>query len=193
MSVSLNKGQRVNLTKDRPSLNRVLIGLGWDVNHYDGESDFDLDASVFMTKKNGKVGNEGDFVFYNNPIHETESVIHGGDNRTGMGDGDDEIIEVNLDMLPADYESLVIAVTIYAAEARLQNFGMIENAYIRIVDAETNEELLRYDLSEDYSTETALVIAEIYKHNSQWKFKAVGSGYNGGLQALCARYGIDAE
>ena len=193
MSVSLNKGQRVDLTKGRPSLKRIFVGLGWDVNHYDGESDFDLDASVFMTKKNGKVGNEEDFVFYNNPVHATESVIHSGDNRTGVGDGDDETVEVNLDILPADYESLVIAVTIHAAEARLQNFGMIENAYIRIVDAETNEELLRYDLSEDYSTETALVIAEIYKHNSQWKFKAVGSGYNGGLQALCTRYGVDTE
>lgn len=193
MSVSLSKGERVSLTKDRPSLNKILIGLDWDVNQYDGESSFDLDASVFMTKSNGKVGNDGDFIFYGNLAHSTKSVVHTGDNRTGEGEGDDEVIKVKLNEIPSDYTNLVVVVTIYDAQTRLQNFGMVNNAYIRIVDEETNEELLRYDLSEDFSTETALVVAEIYKHNEEWKFKAVGSGYNGGLQALCSQYGIDAE
>lgn len=193
MSVSLTKGERVSLTKDRPSLNKILVGLGWDVNHYDGESNFDLDASVFMTKTNGKVGNDGDFIFYGNLAHSTKSVVHTGDNRTGEGNGDDEVIKVKLNEIPSDYTHLAVAVTIYDAQTRLQNFGMINNAYIRIVDEEKDEELLRYDLSEDFSTETALVVAEIYKHNGEWKFKAVGSGYNGGLQTLCSQYGIDAE
>ena len=174
MSVLLSKGQRVDLTKGRPSLKNIFVGLGWDINHYDGESDFDLDASVFMTKENGKVGSDGDFVFYGNLAHNSKSVVHMGDNRTGEGEGDD-------------------TVTIYDAESRLQNFGMVENAYVRVVDADTGEELMRFDLSEDFSTETAIVVAEIYRHNGEWKFKAVGSGYNGGLAALCRQYGIDAE
>ena len=193
MSVSLVKGQRVDLTKGRPSLKRILIGLGWDVNQYDGESDFDLDASIFLTKANGKVGSDNDFIFYGNLEHKTKCVIHTGDNRTGDGDGDDEVIKVNFDSIPPDYTSLSVAVTIYDADQRLQNFGMVSNAYVRVVDKETGEELIRYDLSEDFSTETAIVVAEIYKKNGEWKFKAVGSGYNGGLAALCRRYGIDAE
>ena len=132
MSVSLTKGQRLDLTKDRPSLNKILIGLGWDVNHYDGESNFDLDASVFMTKSNGKVGNDNDFIFYGNLAHQTKSVVHTGDNRTGEGDGDDEVIKVKLNEIPSDYTTLAIAVTIYDAQTRLQNFGMVNNAYIRI-------------------------------------------------------------
>ena len=193
MSVSLIKGQRVDLTKGRPSLKKILIGLGWDVNQYDGESDFDLDASIFLTKANGKVGSDNDFIFYGNLEHKTKCVIHTGDNRTGEGDGDDEVIKVNFDSIPPDYTSLSVAVTIYDADQRLQNFGMVSNAYVRVVDKETGEELIRYDLSEDFSTETAIVVAEIYKKNGEWKFKAVGSGYNGGLAALCRRYGIDAE
>ena len=169
MSVSLSKGQRVDLTKGRPSLKNILVGLGWDINHYDGEADFDLDASVFMTKENGKVGKDEDFIFYGNLEHSSKSVKHMGDNRTGEGDGDDEVIKIKLDKIPSDYETLAVTVTIYDAESRLQN------------------------LSEDFSTETALVVAEIYKHNGEWKFKAVGSGYNGGLNALCNQYGIDAE
>ena len=191
MGVSLSKGERISLTKDRPSLNKILIGLGWDLNRYEG--DFDLDTSVFLTKANGKVGHDKDFVFYGNLEHPTKSIVHTGDNRTGEGSGDDEVIKVKLNSIPSDYTNLAVAVTIYDAQTRLQNFGMVNNAYIRIVDEETNEELLRYDLSEDFSTETALVVAEIYKHNGEWKFKAVGSGYNGGLQTLCSRYGIDAE
>ena len=193
MSVSLSKGQRVDLTKGRPSLKNILVGLGWDINHYDGEADFDLDASVFMTKENGKVGKDEDFIFYGNLEHSSKSVKHMGDNRTGEGDGDDEVIKIKLDKIPSDYETLVVTVTIYDAESRLQNFGMVGNAYVRVVDEETGEELIRFDLSEDFSTETALVVAEIYKHNGEWKFKAVGSGYNGGLKALCNQYGIDAE
>ncbi|WP_320973219.1 TerD family protein [Enterocloster bolteae] len=193
MSVILTKGQRVDLTKDRPSLKNVLIGLGWDINHYDGESDFDLDASVFMTKDNGKVTNENDFVFYGNLQHKSKSVIHMGDNRTGDGDGDDEVIKVKLNDVPSDYSTLAVAVTIYDADVRLQNFGMVGNAYVRVLDEETDEELVRFDLSEDFSIETAVVVAELYKRDGEWKFKAVGSGYNGGLKSLCTQYGIDAE
>lgn len=193
MSVSLSKGQRVDLTKGRPSLKNILVGLGWDINHYDGEADFDLDASVFMVKENDKVGKDEDFIFYGNLEHSSKSVKHMGDNRTGEGDGDDEVIKIKLDKIPSDYKTLAVTVTIYDAESRLQNFGMVGNAYVRVVDEETGEELMRFDLSEDFSTETALVVAEIYKHNGEWKFKAVGSGYNGGLKALCNQYGIDAE
>ena len=193
MAISLQKGQRVDLTKDRPSLKNVLIGLGWDINHYDGETDFDLDASAFMTKANGKVGNENDFIFYGNLNHVSGSVQHMGDNRTGEGDGDDEVIKVQFDKIPSDYDTISFTVTIYEAEKRLQNFGMVENAYVRLIDEDTGEELVRFDLTEDFSTETALVVAEIYKRDGQWKFAAIGSGYDGGLKALCKEYGIDAE
>ena len=193
MAISLQKGQRVDLTKDRPSLKNVLIGLGWDINHYDGETDFDLDASAFMTKANGKVGNENDFIFYGNLNHVSGSVQHMGDNRTGEGDGDDEVIKVQLDKIPSDYDTISFTVTIYEAEKRLQNFGMVENAYVRLIDEDTGEELVRFDLTEDFSTETALVVAEIYKRDGQWKFAAIGSGYDGGLKPLCKEYGIDAE
>lgn len=193
MAISLQKGQRVDLTKDRPSLKNVLIGLGWDINHYDGETDFDLDASAFMTKANGKVGNENDFIFYGNLNHISGSVQHMGDNRTGEGDGDDEVIKVQLDKIPSDYDTISFTVTIYETEKRLQNFGMVENAYVRLIDEDTGEELVRFDLTEDFSTETALVVAEIYKRDGQWKFAAIGSGYDGGLKALCKEYGIDAE
>ena len=193
MAISLQKGQRVDLTKDRPSLKNVLIGLGWDINHYDGETDFDLDASAFMTKANGKVGNENDFIFYGNLNHVSGSVQHMGDNRTGEGDGDDEVNKVQLDKIPSDYDTISFTVTIYEAEKRLQNFGMVENAYVRLIDEDTGEELVRFDLTEDFSTETALVVAEIYKRDGQWKFAAIGSGYDGGLKALCKEYGIDAE
>lgn len=193
MAISLQKGQRVDLTKDRPSLKNVLIGLGWDINHYDGEADFDLDASAFMTKANGKVSNENDFIFYGNLNHVSGSVQHMGDNRTGEGDGDDEVIKVQLDKIPSDYDKISFTVTIYEAEKRLQNFGMVENAYVRLIDEDTGEELVRFDLTEDFSTKTALVVAEIYKRDGQWKFAAVGSGYDGGLKALCKEYGIDAE
>lgn len=191
MSVSLTKGQRVDLTKGRPSLRKILIGLGWDINEYDGEEDFDLDASVYMLKDNGKVGSDDDFIFYGNLEHKTKCIVHTGDNRTGEGDGDDEVIKVNLDKIPSDYTKLSVVVTIYDAGNRFQNFGMVNNAYVRIVDEEKEEEIIKYDLSEDFSTETAIVVAELYKKNEEWKFKAVGSGYECGLDTLCRRYGID--
>lgn len=191
MSVSLTKGQRVDLTKGRPSLRKILIGLGWDINEYDGEEDFDLDASVYMLKDNGKVGSDDDFIFYGNLEHKTKCIVHTGDNRTGEGDGDDEVIKVNLDKIPSDYTKLSVVVTIYDAGNRFQNFGMVNNAYVRIVDEEKEEEIIKYDLSEDFSTETAIVVAELYKKNGEWKFKAVGSGYECGLDTLCRRYGID--
>lgn len=193
MTVFLSKGEKVDLTKGRPSLSKIMIGLGWDVNKYDGETSFDLDASVFLTKANGKVGTDGDFIFYGNLEHSTKCVIHTGDNRTGNGDGDDEVIKVDLSKVPSDYGKISVVVTIYDAESRYQNFGMVENAFIRVVDESNGEEIARYDLSEDYSSQTALVIGEIYRHNGEWKFKAVGSGYTGGLAKLCAVYGIDAE
>jgi tellurium resistance protein TerD len=193
MSYSLVKGQRVDLTKDRPALKKLLVGLGWDVKYYDGEADFDLDVALFMTKRNEKVGGDKDFIFYGNLKHPTNCIVHMGDNRTGAGDGDDEVVKVNLNTIPEEYTSIFVTATIYDAENRLQNFGMVGNAYIRVVDEENDEELLRFDLSEDYSTETALVVAEIYKRNNEWKFKAVGSGYVGGLKTLCTRFGIEVE
>lgn len=191
MSVSLTKGQRVDLTKGRPSLKNLLVGLGWDTNQYDGEADFDLDASVFLTKEDNKVASDEDFIFYGNLCHKTKCVVHTGDNRTGDGFGDDEVIKVKLDSVPLQYTSLIVVVTIYEADKKLQNFGMVNNAYIRIIDEENGEEIIRFDLSEEYSTETALVVAEIYRNNGQWKFKAVGSGYSGGLESLCRKYGVD--
>lgn len=193
MSVMLSKGEKVDLTKNNPTLSKIRVGLGWDTNQYDGEADFDLDASVFMLKANGKVGSDKDFVFYGNLAHPSQSVVHTGDNRTGEGDGDDETIKVELSKVPAGYEKLVVVVTIYDADKRLQNFGMVSNAYIRLIDENNGEEILRYDLSEDFSTQTALVIGEIYKHGNDWKFNAVGSGYNGGLAQLCSAYGIEAN
>lgn len=193
MSYSLSKGEKVSLTKDRPGLKNILIALGWDTNKYDGEADFDLDASAFVLAKNGKVRNDNDFIFYHNLLHESGAVEHTGDNLTGEGDGDDEVIKVDLSKVPENYEKIVFTVTIYDAESRLQNFGMVSNAYIRLVDDSNGEELYRYDLSEDFSTQTAVVVAEIYKHNDEWKYKAIGSGYNGGLAALCATYGIAIE
>lgn len=193
MLVKLSKGEKVSLSKKYPSLKKIRIGLGWDTNKYDGEFDFDLDASAFLLKSDNKIGNERDFIFYNNLTHPTNCIVHTGDNRTGVGDGDDESIVVDFTKIPNDYEKLAITVTIHEAESRLQNFGMVENAYIRIVNEETDEELLRFDLSEDYSTQTALVFAELYKYNGGWSFKAVGSGYTGGLIALCSQYGINAE
>ena len=193
MSISLVKGQKVDLTKGNDGLKKVVFGLGWDTNKYDGNAPFDLDVSAFLTDANGKVTGEQDFIFYNQPCHPSGAIVYSGDNRTGEGAGDDEVIKVNLQNLPNNSEKISVAVTIYDANNRLQNFGMVENAYIRVLDEETGEQLLRYDLSEDFSTETAIVVGEIYRRNNEWKFKAVGSGYNGGLEALCRTYGIDVE
>ncbi len=193
MPISLSKGQKVDLTKTNPGLKNILVGLGWDVNQFDSGSDFDLDASVFLLGENGKTTSDSDFIFYSNLEHPSGAVTHMGDNRTGAGEGDDEQITVDLTKVPANISRIAFTVTIYEAEARRQNFGQVSNAFIRLVNADTNEEVVRYDLGEDFSIETAMVVGELYRHNGEWKFNAIGSGYQGGLAALCANYGIDAE
>lgn len=191
MAVSLKKGQKVDLTKGRPSLKKVLIGLGWDVNRYDGGYDFDLDAAAFLLGANGKVLSDSDFVFYNNLKHPSGAVEHMGDNLTGAGEGDDEEIKIDLEKIPANIDKIDFTVTIYEAQERHQNFGQVSNAYIRVVDAVTNEELIRYDLGEDFSVETAVVVGEIYRHGGEWKFNAIGAGWSGGLHALGVNYGVN--
>ncbi|MCP1225539.1 TerD family protein [Sebaldella sp. S0638] len=191
MAVSLTKGQKVDLTKGNPGLEKVIVGLGWDTNRYDGSADFDLDASAFLLNANGKVLRDEDFIFYNNLESETKAVIHTGDNRTGEGEGDDESILIDFSKVPVNIERIAIAVTIHDAAERHQNFGQVSNAFIRIVNESNNEEILRYDLAEDFSIETVLVIAELYKHNGEWKFNAVGSGFQGGLAALCKNFGVN--
>ena len=193
MPVSLQKGQKVSLTKGNPGLTKVVVGLGWDVNQFDTGGDFDLDTSAFMLTEGGKVSQQIDFVFFGNLIHPSGSVIHMGDNLTGVGDGDDEQIKVDLSKIPANITKIAFTVTIYDAETRRQNFGQINNAFIRIYNELTGEEILRYDLGEDFSIETAAVFGELYKHGSEWKFNAIGSGYQGGLAALCTSYGVDVE
>ncbi|MBQ2800204.1 MAG: TerD family protein [Lachnospiraceae bacterium] len=191
MPVNLTKGQKVDLTKGKPSLNKLMVGLGWDVNRYDGGGDFDLDAAAFMLGADGKVLSDADFVFYGNLKHASEAVEHMGDNLTGEGDGDDEQIMVDLSKVPANVEKIAFTVTIYEAEQRRQNFGQVSNSFIRIVDEVNNEELIRYDLGEDFSIETAVVVGELYRHNGEWKFNAIGSGFQGGLAALCRNYGVN--
>lgn len=191
MAVSLSKGQKVDLTKGRAGLSKLLIGLGWDVNKYDGGSDFDLDAAAFLTGGDGKVASDADFVFYGNLKHASNSVEHLGDNLTGAGEGDDEEIKVDLSSVPANIEKISFTVTIYEAEERKQNFGQVSNAFIRIIDEAKNEELIRYDLGEDFSIETAVVVGELYRHNGEWKFNAIGSGFQGGLKALCQNFGVN--
>ena len=191
MAVSLTKGQKVDLTKGNPGLSKLLIGLGWDVNKYDGGSAFDLDSAAFLLTGTGKVASDGDFVFYGNLKHASGSVEHLGDNLTGEGEGDDEQIKVNLAAVPASVEKIDFTVTIYEAEERRQNFGQVSNAFIRVVDEATGTELIRYDLGEDFSIETAVVVGEIYRNNGEWKFNAIGSGFQGGLHALCQNYGVN--
>ena len=191
MAVSLAKGQKVDLTKTNPGLKEVLIGLGWDTNKYDGGNDFDLDAAAFLLGANGKVTADADFVFYNNLKHSSGSVEHLGDNLTGAGDGDDEEIKIDLSKVPASIEKIDFTVTIHEADARKQNFGQVENAFIRVVDAASNKELIRYDLGEDFSIETAVVVGELYRHGGEWKFQAIGSGFSGGLAALGRNFGVN--
>ena len=194
MAISLAKGQKISLEKVaadagiQGGLSKILIGLGWDIKKFDGGADFDLDASVFMCNGNGKVAKDSNFIFYNNKT--APGIEHMGDNRTGAGDGDDEVIKVDLSALESDVEKIAVTVTIDQADVRKQNFGMVENSYIRVVDEATGTELLRYDLGEDYSIETAVVVAELYKNNGEWKFNAIGSGFAGGLAALCGNYGL---
>lgn len=189
--VSLSKGANVSLTKTDPSIKRVLVGLGWDARSTDGQA-FDLDASAFLLSASGKVRSPADFIFYNNLASVEGSVKHTGDNRTGEGDGDDESLKINLDLVPADVAKIVFVVTIHDAAARGQNFGQVSGAFIRLVNEDSQKEVARYDLSEDASTETAMLFAELYRHNNEWKFKAIGQGYKGGLASVCAEYGVSA-
>ena len=193
MPINLSKGQKVDLTKGNPGLTKIMVGLGWDVNAFDSGSAFDLDAAAFLLGGNGKCPTERDFIFYGNLKHNTGAVEHMGDNLTGEGDGDDEQIMVDLSKVPAAIERIAFTCTIYDAESRRQNFGQVSNAFIRIVDQATGTELIRYDLAEDFSIETAIVVGELYRHSGEWKFNAIGSGFQGGLAALCGHYGIDAE
>ncbi len=190
MGISLSKGGNVSLEKSEPGLKKVLVGLGWDARGTDG-ADFDLDASVFMLAATGKVRSDNDFVFYNNLTSPDGSVVHSGDNRTGAGEGDDEAVRVDLTRVPGDVQKMVFCVTIHDAEARRQNFGMIGSAFIRIVNDDNAREIVRYDLSEDASIETAMIFGEIYRHNNEWKFRAVGQGYKGGLAAMARGFGVN--
>ena len=193
MPVCLQKGQKVSITKDNPGLSKVVVGLGWDVNQFDTGGAFDLDTAAFLLTDSGKVSRSEDFVFFGNLNHPSGSVTHLGDNLTGAGDGDDEQIKIDLSGVPANISKIAFTVTIYDAEVRRQNFGQVNNAFIRIYNEATGEELLRYDLGEDFSIETAAVFGELYKNGNEWKFNAIGSGYQGGLAALCANYGVEVE
>lgn len=190
MGVSLAKGGRLSLEKAAPGLKNIHVGLGWDPRVTDG-ADFDLDASAFMLGAGGKVRSDADFIFYNQLKSTCSSVEHTGDNLTGDGDGDDEVIYVNLDQVPADVERVVFTVTIHEADQRKQNFGQVANAYIRLANRDNNEEIVRFDLGEDYSTETAMVFAELYRHESEWRFNAIGQGYAGGLGPMAKQYGVN--
>ena len=193
MPISLKKGQKVDLTKGNPGLKNILVGLGWDVNAFDTGSAFDLDSAAFLLTDTGKVSSSSDFVFYGNLMHPSQSVQHQGDNLTGEGEGDDEQVKIDLSKVPDNITKIAFTVTIYDADVRGQNFGQVSNAFIRIVDETTNQELIRYDLCEDFSIETAVVVGELYRHNGEWKFNAIGSGYQGGLAALCNSFGVEVE
>lgn len=190
MAVSLTKGQRVSLEKVAPGLSEVFVGLGWDVKATDTGSDFDLDSSVFLLGANEKLISDKHFIFYNNLVSpdQNKSVQHNGDNLTGLGGGDDEVIKIDLKKVPEEVKKIVITVTIHEAQQRRQNFGQVQNAFVRIVNGQNKQEAVRYDLVEDYSIETALIMAELYRKDGQWSLNAVGSGYQGGLQALLDRY-----
>ena len=190
MSISLNKGGNLSLSKEAPGLSKILVGLGWDTRSTDGQ-DFDLDASAFLLKEGDKVRADTDFIFYNQLKSPEGSVEHTGDNLTGEGEGDDEVIKVDLSRVPPVVQKISVAVTIHDAEARRQNFGMVSNAFIRIVNEAGGAEIARYDLSEDASTETAMIFGEVYRNGPEWKFRAVGQGYNGGLGPLARNFGVN--
>ncbi|ELS02462.1 putative stress response protein, TerZ- and CABP1 [Xenococcus sp. PCC 7305] len=190
MGISLAKGERISLEKVAPGLKEAVVGLGWDTNPTDSGSDFDLDGSLFVLGSDGKLISDKHFIFYNNLTSPDadKSIQHMGDNLTGAGEGDDEIIKINLQKVPSDINKIVVTVTIHEAQKRKQNFGQVQNAFIRIVNPQDNQEVVRYDLTEDYSVETALIMAEIYRKDNEWRVNAVGSGYEGGLQALLDRF-----
>lgn len=190
MAINLSKGGNVNLSKTAPTMNKVDLGLGWNPRATDGKA-FDLDAVAFITGENGKVRVDGDFIFFNQKVSPCGSVTHNGDNRTGEGDGDDETISVDLSKVPLDVAKIVFAVTIHEGQQNNQNFGMVDKAYIRVINQDANgEEVARFDLSEDGSVEVAMIFGELYRHSGEWKFKAVGQGFSGGLGALAASYGV---
>jgi tellurium resistance protein TerD len=188
MAISLQKGGNVNLSREAPSMDKMILGLGWDARASDGAG-FDLDASAFLLGEGGKVRSDADFIFYNQPKSAEGSVEHTGDNLTGAGDGDDEQIIVHLGAVPADVAKIAVCVTIHEGEARRQNFGMVSSAFIRCLDQAKNIEIVRFDLSEDYSTETAMIFGELYRHGGEWKFKAIGQGFQSGLAALVKNFG----
>lgn len=190
MAVSLSKGGNVSLSKEAPTMNVAMAGLGWDARATDGSA-FDLDASVFMVDEAGKVISDAHFIFFNNANSPCGSIEHQGDNLTGAGDGDDEQIKIHFSKVPADVKKLVVAVTIHDADQRKQNFGQVNNAFMRIINNDDNVEIARFDLSEDASTETAMIFGELYRHNEEWKFKAVGQGFSGGLAALASQHGVN--
>lgn len=190
MSISLSKGGNISLSKTDPGLEEVMVGLGWDVRSTDGQP-FDLDASAFLLAANDKVRSDADFCFYNQLNVANGAVVHQGDNLTGEGDGDDEQIKILLSQIPADISKVAIVVTIHEAEARRQSFGQVTNAFIRLVNNKTGSEITRFDLSEDASTETAMILGEIYRHGEEWKFRAIGQGYAGGLAPLARNFGIN--
>jgi tellurium resistance protein TerD len=191
MAVNLKKGAKVDLTKGNASLSKIMVGLGWDTNKYDGGEDFDLDASAFLLLVNDRVSGDSDLVFYNAMNHPSGGVYSMGDNRTGGTGGDDEQLKVDLSMIPSNYAKVAFTVTIAEAEERKQNFGQVSNAYIRIVNESNGSELMRYDLAEDFSVETAVIVAELYRDGSEWKFHAIGQGFKGGLAALCKNFGVN--
>lgn len=191
MAISLQKGGNVNLSKEAPGLKKVVIGLGWDPRATDGAG-FDLDGSAFILKTDGKVRGDSDFIFYNNLKSADGSVVHAGDNLTGGGDGDDEKITIDLGAVSADIDKISFCVTIHEADVRKQNFGMVAKAYIRCLNADSNAELARYDLSEDGSTETAMIFGELYRNGADWKFRAIGQGFKGGLGPLARSFGVNA-
>lgn len=186
MSINLEKGQNIDLTKGS-SIVKFAIGCGWDVNQSSGSA-FDLDASVFVLGADGKRISEKHFVFYGNLNSPNDSVVHSGDNLTGAGDGDDEVITVDISKLEADATEIPVIVTIYQADSRRQNFGQVSNAFVRIYNPDSNEEIAKYDLSEDFSTETAVEFGRLYKKDGEWKFKAVGTGEKAGLEEYLRRF-----
>ncbi|MDM5176424.1 chemical-damaging agent resistance protein C [Massilia sp. CCM 8695] len=190
MPVSLQKGGNVNLSKEAPGLTKMIVGLGWDTRATDGSA-FDLDGAVFLLDASGKVRSDADFIFYNNLKSADGSITHSGDNTTGAGDGDDESVTIDLANVPADIDKVVLAVTIHDAETRRQNFGMVSKAFVRCINAAGNAEIARYDLSEDGSTEAAMVFGEVYRAGADWKFRAIGQGFQGGLGPLAKSYGVN--
>ncbi|NLW04683.1 MAG: TerD family protein [Pseudomonadaceae bacterium] len=190
MAVSLSKGGNVSLSKEAPTMSVGMTGLGWDARATDGSA-FDLDASVFMLNEAGKVISDAHFIFFNNKISPCGSIEHLGDNTTGEGEGDDEQVKIHFSKVPTDVKKLVVAVTIHEAEQRKQNFGQVTNAFMRVVNHDNNIEIARFDLSEDASTETAMIFGELYRHGEEWKFKAVGQGFSGGLAALASQHGVN--